>query len=440
MACGFAGRNANLAFKKETSWGAYIAPDIKLRASTESLSKTVNYTEDGALVGEAFTTDMIKSSSNSGGGLETKFHPDTAGIILHWALGGESAVANPPNSYLIINYTGASPYARLKLATNNLTAELSADGTTYAADANFGTTGVYDLTAAANDTTAELAALINADTGWACSYVGAAAGVTASIPAFTATELVNNSDKVGAMVLGTAVTSTAAKVHSVFPAATTTCLPSYTIQVNRTLGTNKSLAYVGSKLGQLSLNISAGELTGASLTVSAKNEEVDKNDVTVATPIIQAYSALKTRVFLDNIEVTVAKNFTININNALDESFVIGSEYILEQERQSATIDFSGSVNLTTPATDVYSKRTNYTGDVPSEIIVYMEGVNNADVTNAVPFSVLLRLPRCKFTDFNAPISGPDRIVINMAGQAVKPKATYEHIECKIVDQDVTTY
>jgi hypothetical protein len=439
MACGFTGRNANIAIKKETAWGTYIAPDLKLRASSEGLNKTVNYTEDPALIGESFTTDLIKTSSNAGGSVETKLHPDTAGPIIHWSLGGEAAVANPPNSYIIINYTGTSAYARLTQTTTNLKAELSADGTTWADDTNFNTTGTIDLTAADFDTSAELATKITTYTGWNASYVGLAAGVTASSAPFTAKQLKNAGDKVGAVILSTPVTSTVAKVHTVTPAGITTCLPSYTIQVNRALGENKSLAYVGSKLNQLALTIDAGEQVTASLTISSKDEQVDKNDVVVATPILQAYGALKAKLFVDHIPVTVAKNFSITINNNMDESFVIGSEFIEEQERQSATVEFSGSVNLTGPTTDLYSLRTNYTGDTASEIIVYLESVHTADTL--VPYSILLRMPRCKYSDFSAPISGPDRIVINIAGTAVNPKGgVYEHIEAAIVDTDVTVY
>jgi hypothetical protein len=75
------------------------------------------------------------------------------------------------------------------------------------------------------------------------------------------------------------------------------------------------------------------------------------------------------------------------------------------------------------------------------EIIVYMEAVDDADVTNSVPFSVLMRIPRVKFTDFNAPLSGPDRIAISFAGTATKPvQGTYKHMEVLVVDQDVTVY
>lgn len=439
--CGHTGRNGSITMKKEVTWGTYLAADIVLRASSESLTKNLTHTEDPQLIGERFPSDMVKTLAGAGGGSETKLHPDTAGILLSWALGGENAVANPPDSYLIINYTGtALNYVRMSIVGTDLTAEGSADGSIWAVDNNFGTAGVYDLSVAANDTTAELAALIEADTDYSCSYVGNSAGVTANIPAFAVTLLRSAGEKVGAIIGGTAVTSTDAKVHDVFPADTSTCLPSYSITVDRTLGTDKSLGFVGSKLNALSLTMTASDLNGASLTISCKDEETDKTDSALTIPTFEAYSGLKTRIFVDELEVTAAKDLTLNINNNLSEDAVIGSDNIDEQLAQGGTIDLSGTVNLTDPTTALYSKRSNYRNDNPMEVIIYMESTENADITNTVPFSVLLRLPRMKFTDFNEVLGGPDRLTISIAANAIKPVSTYEHIQCLIVDQDTTTY
>ena len=61
MACGRTGRLGNITFKKETTWGTFVTPDVRLRASSESMNRTVEHTEDSALIDAIYTTEMIKT-------------------------------------------------------------------------------------------------------------------------------------------------------------------------------------------------------------------------------------------------------------------------------------------------------------------------------------------------------------------------------------------
>ena len=90
----------------------------------------------------------------------------------------------------------------------------------------------------------------------------------------------------------------------------------------------------------------------------------------------------------------------------------------------------------------VYALRDDYIADNPVETFIYMESNTDIDSTNSVPYSIMVRLPSTKYTDFNSPLSTPDRLTITAAGRVVKPTSTLytKHIEIKVVDNIVSTY
>lgn len=435
------GRNGDIVFKKESSWGSYVAGDVMMRAATESLERKVEHEEDPALVKESFTTDMIKISDGASGGIELKLHPDVTGILLKGALGGEDSVGSPVNGYIIINYTGSIAYARLTISTNIMTAETSIDGTTWINSVTFNSGNTIDLTNASFDTLAELATAIDGYADWTAQYFGLSSAATNTIGNLSATKMKVNGSKVGAVVLTTKVAgSTAAKVHTLYPSDTSTNLPSYSFTVNRTAGTNKSLGYVGSKINSLTLQISAKTLVSASLAISCKAEEVDKNDISLTVPTLTAFKAANTSVMLDDLLLDELKDFTLTLSNNVDETGVVGSDYIVEQIRQGATLEVSFTCNMTD---NIYAQRSKYIADTPVEMIIYMKSDDYCDSTNQIPYSMLIRLNRVKLKQFSAPLSGPDRITITGSGTVVKPTGTgqvTEHMYSYVTDNLLSTY
>lgn len=382
------GRNGNVAFKRESSWGSYIAGDVMLRAATSSMSRKIEHEEDPALVSENFTTDQVKISDGAGGGYELKLHPDVAGLLLFGALGGESAVSTPVTAYLVINYTGSIAYARITVASGILTAETSVDGTTWINSTTFNSGNTMDFSNASFDTVSEVATAIDGYTDWTCTYFGLSSGSTSTIANMAAKNLKTNGKKSGAIVLVTKNSgSTAAKVHTLFPADSTTNLPSFTFTENRTVGTNKSIGYLGSKINNFTLNISAKTLISASLAISSKSEDIDKNDISLSVPNFTAYKASKTQVMMDDLVFDQLKDFSINLSNNVDETGVVGSLSIVEQLRQGATIEISFTCNMTDTN---YVYRSNYINDTPTEFIVYMESDDYCDSANSIPFSSLI--------------------------------------------------
>jgi hypothetical protein len=439
------GRLGNVAYKKETTWGTYVAGDAYLRVSTESLNRTVEHTEDPALVSEIYTTDMIKVGDGISGSMEAVMHGDEMGEVIWGVLGGQSSAVNPAKSWLLVGYNGTANYMRLTKSGTSLTAETSSNGSTWVGDTNFSSlAGVLDLSAAANDTLTELTAVIAAKTGYDAVLFGSGTPASSDILDFSATEIRSNDVKVGAYAMKLQTSSTEAKMHTVYPAAATGSLPSFSFTINRVLGADKSVGAVGCKFGSITLTSTAKDLCKYSLTVDGKAEEVDQSDVSVTVPTIEGYLAANMKIVIEEPDGTLTemdevKDYSLTINANLDDNRVVGSYYKKEQERQGATIEFSFTANNTTTQ---YPIRDNYIDDTPVSVYLYWKSNDYADTTNSIPYSIMVRIPDAKLTDYNSPLSTPDRLTITGAGRAVKPtNTTYtKHIYAYIVDGDTSSY
>lgn len=439
------GRLGNVALKKESTWGTYIAGDIYLRVATESLENQITHVEDEALVGEIYTTENVKVGENVAGALDGALHGDTVGPILHGTLGGENAVSNPVIGNVIVNYSGTALYARLTKTGTTLLAETSSDGSTWAGDANFGSSTGIDLSSAAYDTLTELSSQIDGFTGWASTLMGSGSGDSSNIADFAATQLHANDVKIGALKMSDAIAaSTTSKTHTLFPADSSVSLPSFSVTTNRVLGTNKSLGFVGCKFASTAISVAASDLFKVSVTVDGRAEETDKTDLSLTLPIIQAFSASNAQILFikddgTQVDFDEVKDLSVTINTNVDDNRVVGSVYKKEQTRQKSTIELSFNANNTDGQ---YGIRTEYTAGDPVECWIYVKSNTNADTTNSIPYSLVFRIPRLILTNYNSPLSTPDRLVITASAMAEKPQNSVypKHIYAYIVDADTTTY
>lgn len=234
------------------------------------------------------------------------------------------------------------------------------------------------------------------------------------------------------------------KQHSLIPASATSNLPSYTIQVNRSLASNESIAFTGIKFSSAAITITAEDLVKMSLAATGKLEDTGKNDISLSVPTVQAFTAANTTILLSRsdgsqVDFDEVKDLSLTVNTSIDESRVIGSLYKKEQTRQGATIDLSFTANNTS---NQYAVREDYINDTGVEMFLYMESNSEADSTNSVPYAVLVRLPKIKLTAFDSPISSPDRLTITGSGTIVKPQNSVytEHIYIDVVDADTSSY
>lgn len=439
------GRLGNVTFSKETTWGNFASPTMSIRVSTESLNRAIEHVEDPSLIGQIFTSDMIKIADGIAGNIEGALHGDDAGMLICGVLGGNSTtLLNPFKAGLLVGYSGAETYLRLTKSGANITAEKSTNGSSWTVDTNFASTaGVIDVTSSGLDTLTELQAYITARTGYDAVIIGNTTD-SSNIADFTATNLMTADVYQGAKLLAIHPTSSVSKTHVITPADATGSLPSFSFLINRLLGTNESVAATGAKISQLAFTNSAKDLCKFSATLSCKEEVGSKTDSSITLSTVEAYLAANMTIVVEDTaggltEFEEVKDFSITINSNLDENNVLGSFTKLEQERQASTIEIAFTANNTLGQ---YGLRTNYTADTTIGIYVYFKGNDYSDVTNLVPYNLLFRFPSVKLTNYNSPLSTPDRLTITAAGTATKPVSTVytPHVTVWVTDAKTTSY
>ena len=437
------GRLGKICFKKETSWGTYIAGDILLRKSSESLNNKVENMEDPSLIGEIYTTKLVKVAEGIEGGIEGVAHPDTTGVCLHGVLGGESStVGNANTSYIALSYNGANAYERVTKSGANLTVEKSSDGSSWSGDTTFGTAGVLDVSSSLYDTASELSTYIASVSGFDSFLLGSSTGDSTNIPDFSATLLKSNSTKVGLKLLNIQNTTASAKTHTIFPAGATTELPSYSFTVNRLLGTDESVAFTGVKIKTLVLQLPAKDMGKLNLTLDGKRELTSQTDISLTIPDQLAFTSANAKIYFEGSDGTLTafeevKDLSLTINSNIDDNRVIGSLYKQEQVRQKADMTISMTANNISTQ---YALRTNYLNATGISMWIYLE--SSSTIVSGVPYSILIRIPEMQFTDFNSPLSTPDRLTIAASGTVVKPSNSVytQHIYCYVVDNIAATY
>jgi hypothetical protein len=443
------GADAAIGYKKQTTYTAFVTPDAYYRANTESFLPKYDIVNDDTLIANQLSAGQWCVGVSVEGSLEGPAFPDQLGKAFVGVLGGESAVADPTMAYLLVSYNGVSLYARLTKATGTLTAELSANGSAWSVDANFGTAGVIDLTAAEYDTLAELQAAIAGYTGYDCILCGSGATLSSTLVNFTATNLMTNDVNQGAYALIAAnAAATDCKKHTLNPAASNAELPAWSFVVNRGLGTDKSFYFTGMTEKSFALNLGAKDVDKLTLSLVGRVEAVDQTDISIAVPTVKPYIVANCKIVVEDstgnlTELTELKSLNITIDPALDDNRVIGDLSPAQPTRQQGKFELAITANATTAQ---YALISNYKGDnyngIPISIYIYGKTDEYANATQLVPYSFFIRIPTFIFKDFSAPTSNKDRYVISMPGSVFKSRSTVysNNFYCYVVDKLTATY
>jgi len=323
---------------------------------------------------------------------------------------------------LVIQYTGSNAYAQVRKSGDDLILESGANVGSVSADLTL------DTSQAANDTLTELQVLIDADPDYTCSLVGEGSTDSGFIGDFT-----GRSCKAASIFVG----ATDAWEHKIYLGTATDTEPSFTFLENKTLGTNESLAQVGAKCNSLAMNFNNREIITASLDIIAKDE--DPSEVDVSPTIIEhtPYTGNVTRVWEGGYESQKSKSLTITVNNNLDVSGLLGTDYIDEPIRTNVAIEVSSSENL--DSTVYLRNKANYTSSTPIEFLVNSQGVDYADSNSSTLYDITIRIRKMELSTYEANMGDPGRIVTELSGQAIK-SANYSHIEMYVIDQRSSAY
>jgi hypothetical protein len=435
------GKNTRLAlFQKEATEGTFVAPTQSQHFVSEGMKYTPQSIEDPSNIGQIFTSDMIKSGYGVEGAVEMKAHPYFIGDSMFFALGKSDVPVNPAQGYLIIWYTGAATYVRIRKVTTVFTAETSTDGSTWADDAAFGTAGDYD---AVGLTLTQIATAINAFVGYKAKYVGYSASPVANLAAFANVTMKSANQKVGACIQPFIVTSTISKMHSIYADnSALTDIPSFSMAIDRNFGTAKDIGLAGCKIASLAIKTDPKNLVGLSMNIVAKSQDNAYTYAAAAVPTSKSFTTNTTSVFVDSMVTQDVKDLSLNINNNFYKDEAVGVDTFNAQGRQGASIELSGNMNLTvTDATDeeTISLQGKMQNDTPVEVIIYMESSEYSDLVNNVKYSVLMRVRSVKLTDCSPVVSGPDRITLPFAGKAVA-SVFGNHIDVYCTNQKTEQY
>jgi hypothetical protein len=289
-----------------------------------------------------------------------------------------------------------------------------------------------------------LQTVIDGYTGYQATLFGDGTEASSNIPTFAATNIFEADKNAGGLLLRSNISgSTVAKTHALNPEGASTCLPSFSLTVNRVLGTNKSVAFTGTKFSGMTLSVSAADLVKLSMPFMARQELEDQTDISLTLPEIQAFTAAKTTLLAvkqdgTHVALDEVKDYSITINTNIDENRNVGSLFISEQIRQGSTIENSFTANNTSTQ---YDLRSEYTNSRPIELYMYMESTTEVDTTNSIPYSMLVRLNSVILKDYNSPLASPDRLTISATSESIKPIGTNSnHVDVFVVDNILTTY
>jgi hypothetical protein len=435
------GKNARLsAFKKETTEGTFVAPTQSHHFVSEGMKYTPQMIEDPSNIGKIFTSDLIKTGYNVEGSVEMKAHPYFVGDALFMTLGKSDSPINPVQGVLIIWYTGSANYHRIRKATTTITSETSADGVTWAVDAAFGTAGVYTPGAAVLSV---VAAAINAYVGYSATYLGYASSPITNLADWANVTTKSAGVKVGACIQPYLATSTIAKAHKIYADDSAVVdIPSFSMAIDRNFGTAKDIGLAGCKISSLALSSDPKNLVGMSASIKAKTQDNAYTYAAADVPSSKAYTTNLMKVFVDSLMSQEVKDISMTINNNLFTDEAVGVETFNSQGRQGATCEISGNLNLTVTSTtdeETISLQGKMQADTPVEIIIYMEGADYADLANFAKFSLLIRVRAVKLSDCSPVVSGPDRLTLPLAGQAVA-SVFGNHIDIWCTNNTLTAY
>jgi hypothetical protein len=219
-------------------------------------------------------------------------------------------------------------------------------------------------------------------------------------------------------------------------------LPSFSVAVDRNLGTAKDIGLAGCKVASLGISAAPKDLVALSVNIKAKEYDNAYTYAAADVPTSRAFTTNLTKTFIDTIVTQETKDVNININNNFYTDEAVGVDTFTSQDRQGATIEVSGNLNLTVASAgeeETIGLNAKMQADTPVEVIMYMESPDYADLANNVKYSMLVRMRAVKLTDCAPVVSGPERITLPFSGTAVQ-SVFGQHIDCFVTNKRTTAY
>lgn len=203
--------------------------------------------------------------------------------------------------------------------------------------------------------------------------------------------------------------------------ATSNCLPSYTLEVNRDLGASNAFQYVGAIVDQLTMDFGVGTKNmTATATVIAKALQglITKTTPTfdVQDPFVWSQASIQ----LNSASNTNIAEFEVGVKNSLDARPVMDGTKTVNRVLRSAKREFPVKFTVELQDTTEYQLWKNQS-EVP--LTITLTGANIASTYN---YSIKFEFPKFHFNAFPINVSGAGVITAAMDGWGeYDPTSTY---------------
>ncbi|NMB82885.1 MAG: hypothetical protein GYA14_13820 [Ignavibacteria bacterium] len=417
-------------FEKEITEGVYVNPTKEYPFKSCDVKKTMKTEEDASNIGEVFTTDLITMGYDVTGNIEMNVYPETVKNILYFTLGKiDETTFNAIKGVLTIKYIGTQQGCRYSVYDN--AGDLSLRVETY----NGATwSALFDIVIETL-TLAQIKIAIEGVTTDLLVYVEGV-GVGSDLEMVSEKVIKSDSDNVLGLLFAYKLSSSKKSKRVWGSNSVLDGIPSFSMLVDKLYGANKCFGYAGCKINTLSLSLAVKTFVTASLSLRAKEEYNDKTDTSTDFTMTNPFVTNNSKIVLNGVEFSDIKDLKLDINNNMyiDES--VGVNTYNSQDRQGATINISGSANLTIEdgnrqVTQVLND--NYINNAPIDILIILN--SNLKIEDDIYNKVYIYLSKVKLSDGTTSIGGAERLTLSFSGQAVKCSLTDRHIDVYLNDK-----
>lgn len=385
-----------------------------------TLKKAAEKAEDPVIVGRNMAAGDFTMATPVGGDLPLSPRPcGGIGQLLCGLLGDDLASPVQIGACIRIMYTGSSDSCDITVVDTGGSEAISAEIGTLGSEAddnNFGSSGSYDLTASANDTVAELVALIDADTDYACELVwGAGTCATTDPVAITHSQ---GKNKWVYVFFGDS--GTGAYLHQMSVGLTSTERDSWSIQVD---GMQTNGLYSGCKVDSMSLSAALKGMAEGS--VSLLGTTFDDDTITASALSLPDVDPM---MFANGDFYVGATNYNSIIqdisiemsNNHNPEGYGAGSTD--RAKILKGKFGASGSMTATLDST-TYALKSDAIDNTRHAISFYFEG---SEIASSVKEFLLIELP---YVTMATPEDSDNSGVIDTSidFKAINPPGSYNY-------------
>ena len=356
---------------KETTVGTAATRTAVLPISEPgSLDRKIESAADPIIIGRNMLAGEYAVRGNVGGGVPiTPRACAGMGLILKSALGGEMATPPQVLGAIRIKYTGDKASCKIELngTAGTITSKIGALGAE-TVDSAFGTAGVISLKATANDTIAELVALINSYGGYSCKLVFGTG--TATIGSVITTTSMQAKGKDAFVVLTGAETGVYAhrfQPDESYTNGEPTPRPTLTVQLD---GYGDNYVQAGHVVDQLSLSGALKDFLKGDITLMGMSEKSGETASALAMEDAAPLNFADALTVIDGADYAYVRDVSLKIANGhRDDGYAQGS--IDRAYHQRGTFSCDGELTIRLDATALAIRAKVLSGTRGSLLLVF---------------------------------------------------------------------